>query len=82
MLSLLGMLLIGLVAGSVAAWLMGSTRPGWIPTMVVGVLGSFVGGFLFRLVGFTEVVFPASLVPATVGAAVCIWLIRVWGKKL
>ncbi len=79
---LLWMLLIGLVAGSLAAWLMGSSRPGWIPTIVVGVLGSFVGGFLFDLVGFKVTGFPANLVTATVGAIVCIWLIRVWGKKL
>lgn len=79
---MLWMLLIGLIAGSLAAWLMGSTRPGWIPTIAVGVLGSFVGGFLFRLVGFGVEGFPADLVTATVGAVVCIWLIRVWGKRL
>lgn len=82
MLSLIWMLVIGLVAGSLAAWFMGSSSPGWLATIVVGVLGSFVGGFLFRLVGFKVTGFPADLVTATVGAVLCIYAIRSWGNKL
>ncbi|TWT46696.1 GlsB/YeaQ/YmgE family stress response membrane protein [Botrimarina hoheduenensis] len=82
MLSLLWMLLIGLGAGSLAAWFMNAPRPGWLPTLVVGVLGSFVGGFLFRMVGFGVKGFPADLLTATVGAVVCIYAIRKWGSRL
>lgn len=80
--SLIGMLFIGLVAGAAAAFVMGSSRPGWIPTIAVGVLGSFVGGFLFNLLGFQIAGFPASLVSAVIGAVICIYAIRIWGPKL
>lgn len=81
MLNLIGMLLIGLFAGWIASRLMGSSNPGVIGLIVVGVLGSFVGGFLFQIVGFTQMRFPASLIPAVVGAAICIAAIRKWGKR-
>jgi uncharacterized membrane protein YeaQ/YmgE (transglycosylase-associated protein family) len=82
MFSLIWMLLIGLGAGCAAAWMMGSSKAGWLPLLVVGVLGSFVGGFLFRLIGFKVVGFPAELLTATVGAMVCIYAIRKWAPRL
>jgi len=44
--------------------------------MVVGVIGAFVGGLLFGLVGLSAHGFIGSLIAATVGAVVFLFLLR------
>ena len=45
--SILGWLFFGLVVGVIAKFLMPGRDPGgWIVTILLGVAGSFVGGFL------------------------------------
>lgn len=47
MLSIIGWLIIGLITGAISLWLYpGDQNAGWIATIVVGILGSFVGGFI------------------------------------
>jgi uncharacterized membrane protein YeaQ/YmgE (transglycosylase-associated protein family) len=49
---LLGWIVIGLLAGSISGWFVGTrTVQGCLPTMVVGVLGAVVGGWLIREAG-------------------------------
>lgn len=81
MFSLIWFLIIGLLAGYLATWFMEAGRAGVLGMMVVGVLGSFIGGFVIRLFGFQAVGFPATLVSATVGAVICIAAIRYFGPK-
>lgn len=82
MINLIGLLLIGLAAGWAGTRLMGAGGAGVLTMMVVGVIGSYVGPLLFSLVGFKKIVFPASLLPAVVGAVVCIAAVRYFGPKL
>ncbi|MEO0530472.1 MAG: GlsB/YeaQ/YmgE family stress response membrane protein [Planctomycetota bacterium] len=79
--SLIWMLLIGLAAGWIATWLMNAGKPGLLGMMLVGVIGSFIGPFVIRLIGFKTVGFPASLVAAVLGAVLCIAAIRYFGPK-
>jgi uncharacterized membrane protein YeaQ/YmgE (transglycosylase-associated protein family) len=69
-----------LIIGAAAGWLSGRlTRGhgfGLVGDLVVGVLGAFIGGFLFRLLGIIFFGLVGSLVSATVGAVVLLWLIR------
>jgi uncharacterized membrane protein YeaQ/YmgE (transglycosylase-associated protein family) len=45
--SFLGWLLFGLIVGVIAKFLMPGKDPGgWIVTILLGIAGSFVGGFL------------------------------------
>jgi uncharacterized membrane protein YeaQ/YmgE (transglycosylase-associated protein family) len=45
--SILGWLLFGLIVGVIAKFLMPGRDPGgWIVTILLGIAGSFVGGFL------------------------------------
>lgn len=45
--SFIGWILFGLVVGVIAKFLMpGSDPGGWIVTILLGIAGSFVGGFL------------------------------------
>ena len=48
--------------------------------LVVGVIGSFIGGFLFRLIGFAAVGLIGHLITATVGAMVLLYVVRVLKK--
>ena len=47
---IIGWIVIGLIAGVVARWLMPGPDPmGWLGTIVLGIVGSLVGGTLLNL---------------------------------
>jgi len=47
---IIGWIIIGLVAGAIARWIMPGPDPmGWLGTVVLGVVGSLVGGTLLNL---------------------------------
>ncbi len=69
-------LLVGLVAGWLAGRLTRGSGFGVVGDIVLGVVGAFVGGFLFRLVGFSAHSTLASIIVATVGAVVLVLLAR------
>jgi len=49
---LLGWIVIGFIAGSISGWFVGTRSvQGCLPTIVVGVLGAVVGGWLMRELG-------------------------------
>jgi uncharacterized membrane protein YeaQ/YmgE (transglycosylase-associated protein family) len=49
--NILGWLLFGLIVGAIAKFLMPGRDPGgWIVTILLGIAGSFVGGFLATVV--------------------------------
>lgn len=47
---LIGWIIVGLLAGSVARWVVKDDRAGCIYTMVVGVLGALIGGWLMATI--------------------------------
>ena len=69
-------ILIGLVAGWLAAQFMKGGGFGIIGDIVVGVLGALLGGFLFGLLGISAGGLIGSLIVATVGAVVLIFILR------
>ncbi len=48
--SIVGWILVGLIAGGVARWVVKDDRGGCIYTMVVGVLGALIGGALMNAI--------------------------------
>ena len=47
---IIGWIVIGLIAGAIARWLMPGPDPmGWLGTIVLGIVGSLVGGTLLNL---------------------------------
>lgn len=69
---LLGWILIGLLAGSISGWFVGTRSvQGCLPTMVVGILGGVVGGWLVHQTGNGQVEgFFGALVFATIGSII------------
>lgn len=49
--SIIGWLILGLIAGFVASKLVNSQGEGLIFDIFLGIIGAFVGGFLFSLIG-------------------------------
>ena len=47
---IIGWIIIGLIAGAIARWIMPGPDPmGWLGTIVLGIVGSLVGGTVLNL---------------------------------
>jgi uncharacterized membrane protein YeaQ/YmgE (transglycosylase-associated protein family) len=77
----LWMFVVGLIVGAIARFIMpGAAHMGIIMTGVLGIVGSFVGGFIARL--FSKPApgapfHPAGIILSIVGALIVLWL---WGR--
>ncbi len=69
-------LLIGLIAGWLAGKITKGSGFGVASDIGLGVVGAFVGGFLFRLVGLSAGGTIGTLIMATVGAVVLVYIVR------
>lgn len=79
---LLFFLLLGLVVGAIARLLVpGRESGGWLTSMVIGVLGSFLGGFGGRLVGLNYDGRPAGFVLSLLGAIVVVIAYHAVGRR-
>ncbi|HET8776881.1 MAG TPA: GlsB/YeaQ/YmgE family stress response membrane protein [Candidatus Limnocylindria bacterium] len=74
-----GWIIIGLLAGALAGFFVpGRERMGCIGTMLVGIVGGFIGGFLWvNVLGQDEASgWLGALVIATVGAILVLFVLR------
>jgi uncharacterized membrane protein YeaQ/YmgE (transglycosylase-associated protein family) len=74
--NLLWFLIVGLVAGWLARTLVRGSRYGAIGDLIVGVIGAFVGGMVFSEAGVAGGGVFGSILVATVGAIVLIFMVR------
>lgn len=82
MLHLLWMCIIGLVAGALAKLIMPGRDPGGIVvTMLLGIAGSLIAGFLGRAMGWYEAGEGAGLIMSVVGAILLLMLYRMFQRK-
>jgi uncharacterized membrane protein YeaQ/YmgE (transglycosylase-associated protein family) len=74
--NIIGWLVFGLIVGAIAKFLMPGNDPGgWIVTILLGVAGSFVGGFLASaLLGRNDQT--AGWIGSIVGAMVLLFVYR------
>jgi len=77
-------IIIWLVIGAVAGWLanqfVGGIRGGLVPTVVTGIIGAFIGGWLLPKVGVNLSLGAAwvnDLVTAFIGAVVLLVILKV-----
>lgn len=72
-------LLIFLAIGAVAGWLAGKILRGGgyglLANIVIGIIGSYLGGFLFGLLGLGAGGLIGSIVTATVGAIALVYVV-------
>jgi len=77
--SLIGWLLVGLIAGWLAGKLSRGRGYGCVTDVIVGVLGAFIGGWIFGKLGILGGGFIYSLAAATVGAVVLVGIVHLLG---
>ena len=74
MLFFLWYLLIGLVAGLIANMIVRGSGAGLWINLLVGIVGRFLGGWLFSLFGIFAVGTFGSIIMSIVGAIVLLWI--------
>jgi uncharacterized membrane protein YeaQ/YmgE (transglycosylase-associated protein family) len=82
---IIAFLVIGLLAGLIARALMpGNQSMGLLATMLLGIAGSFVGGFigsLFRSDGRVFDLHPSGLIFSVIGAMLLLLLVGMAGRS-
>jgi uncharacterized membrane protein YeaQ/YmgE (transglycosylase-associated protein family) len=74
---MLGWILFGLVVGAIAKLLMPGRDPGgWIITILLGIAGALVGGFLGRAAGWYGPNDSAGFLMSLLGAILLLWIYR------
>lgn len=80
--SLLWTLIIGLLAGAVAKWIMPGKDPGGIfITMGIGVAGAIVATYLGRFIGWYDEGEGAGFIAAVVGSIILLAVYRLFKKR-
>jgi uncharacterized membrane protein YeaQ/YmgE (transglycosylase-associated protein family) len=74
---IIGTLIIGLVIGAVAKLVMPGRDPGGcIITILLGIAGSFVAGYLGQAIGWYQAGQPAGFIASVIGAMLLLLLYR------
>lgn len=86
MLSFIWWLIIGLIAGALARLIMpGRDSMSWLMTMLLGIVGSIVGGLVSWAIWGPETsnsgFRPAGLLLSIIGAIVVLWIWRMIGRR-
>jgi uncharacterized membrane protein YeaQ/YmgE (transglycosylase-associated protein family) len=79
---ILGWILFGLVAGVIAKLIMPGKDPGgFIVTILLGIAGALVGGYLGRALGFYERGEGAGMLMSIAGACVLLLIYRLATRR-
>jgi uncharacterized membrane protein YeaQ/YmgE (transglycosylase-associated protein family) len=78
---LIGWILIGLIAGWLAGKISRGEGYGCIADIVLGLVGSLVGGWIFTRLGFFGGGFFYSLAAATLGAVILVSIVHLIAGK-
>jgi uncharacterized membrane protein YeaQ/YmgE (transglycosylase-associated protein family) len=75
---LLTWIIVGLIAGVLASLVMGGTGYGLIGDIIIGIVGAFIGGWLFRSLGVTSPFggLAGVIFVAFIGAVVLLFILR------
>ena len=77
--SILGWILFGLVVGVVGKLLMPGRDPGgFVLTILLGIAGALIGGFVGQSLGFYQPGEPAGFVMAVIGSIILLLLYRMF----
>ncbi len=77
MLGILGWIVFGLIVGALAKLVMPGNDPGGIiVTILLGIAGALIGGFVGRALGWYTPGEPAGFIMATLGAVLLLFVYR------
>lgn len=77
MLGILGWIVFGLIVGAIAKLLMPGRDPGGVVvTILLGIAGALLGGFIGRALGWYQPGEAAGFVMATLGAVLLLFIYR------
>lgn len=78
MFSILGWIIYGLIVGVVAKFIHPGDEPkGFLPTVGIGISGSFIGGFLKYIFGMGHSPFePSGLIFGIIGGVIFCWVYK------
>ena len=77
-------IIFGLIAGAIAKFIMpGNQGMGWLMTIILGIVGAFVGGWIGSMLGWGTVndFDFKSMLLAVVGALLVLWIYGMVTKK-
>lgn len=76
--SILTWIIVGLIAGVLASLVMGGTGYGLIGDIIIGIVGAFVGGWIFARLGVSSPWggLPGTIFVAFIGAVVLLFILR------
>lgn len=75
--SLLGWIVIGIIAGWLTGKLMRGAGYGILIDLILGLIGAVIGGWVFGTLGILSYGFWGSLAAATVGAIILVAIVRI-----
>ena len=82
MMGLLGWAIFGLIVGALAKLVMPGKDPGGIiVTMLLGIVGAVVGGYVGQAIGLYGPGEPAGFIMSTIGAVLLLFLYRMFTRK-
>ena len=71
-------IIVGLIAGVLASLVMGGTGYGLIGDIIIGIVGAFVGGWVFSVLGVASPLggLAGTILVAFVGAVLLLFILR------
>lgn len=81
-LSLLGSVIVGILAGAIAGWLVKGSGFGLTANLIVGLVGSVLGGRIYGLLGLSAGSTFGVLIMSVVGAVALLWIVSFVKKRM
>jgi uncharacterized membrane protein YeaQ/YmgE (transglycosylase-associated protein family) len=74
---IIGTIIVGAIVGALARWLLpGEQKMGWILTILLGIGGSMLAGFVGQAAGLYQAGQGAGWIGSIVGAVVLLWVVQ------
>lgn len=81
-LGILWTIIIGILVGAIAGLIMRGRGFGTIVNLIVGVAGSFLGGWIYSLLGLTVGGMFGTFLMSVIGAVVLLWIISFFKRSV
>lgn len=73
---LIGTIFVGLIVGAIARFVLpGEQKMGWILTILLGIGGSLLAGFIGQAMGWYTVGQPAGWIASVIGAVLLLFVV-------